>query len=216
MRENMIYDSNQYQLRDYIVERIAEVIANNRNSVPGGVVFFGDSLTQYLNLGKFFPEYKNAYNSGVVGISSHMLLHLVDEGVIKYAPKTVFLMVGTNDLGNTVMASPRDIALNVKEIVEIIHYNLPECQINLVSCIPCVEKIHGYRAKGDGLRSNEILQMVLSEYQRVIPYDYVKFINVFPELLDTDGNAVERYYRDGLHINDEGYRLLVDKVKQQL
>ena len=45
-------------------------------------------------------------------------------------------MIGTNDLGNTLMLSPRDIALNVKELIEIIHYNLPHCKIHLLSCIP--------------------------------------------------------------------------------
>lgn len=44
-----------------------------------------------------------------------MLLHFVDEGVIKYQPKNVFIMIGTNDLGNTTMTSPREIALNVKK-----------------------------------------------------------------------------------------------------
>ena len=65
-----------------------------------------------------------------------MLLHFVDEGVLKYEPEQVFLMIGTNDLGNTLMLSPRDIALNVKELIEIIHYNLPHCKIHLLSCIP--------------------------------------------------------------------------------
>ena len=46
-----------------------------------------------------------------------MLLNFIDEGVIKYQPKQVVIMIGTNDLGDTVMESPRDIALNVKEIV---------------------------------------------------------------------------------------------------
>lgn len=216
MRENMIYDTDKYQLRDYVVERIVEVIKGNRDVKPGGVVFFGDSLTQYMNLKKFFPEFKNAYNTGVVGITSEMLLHLVDEGVIKYQPKEVFLMVGTNNLGNTTMTSPRQIALNMKELVEIIHYNLPDCKINISSCIPCVESIHSYQAKGEGLRSNETLRMVLAEYKRVIPYDYVHFIDVFDSLLDDNGQTIEDVYRDGLHITDAGYEKVVKSLKKQL
>lgn len=215
MRENMIYDTDKYQLRDYVVDRIVEVIAGNRNAKPNGVVFFGDSLTQYLNLKKFFPELKNAYNTGIVGITSEMLLHLVDEGVIKYHPQEVFLMVGTNNLGNTTMTSPRQIALNMKELVEIIHYNLPDCRINVSSCIPCVESIHSYQAKGEGLRSNETLRMVLAEYKRVIPYDYVHFIDIFDSLIGDDGQTIEDVYRDGLHITDTGYEKVVKCLKEQ-
>ena len=57
-----------------------------------------------------------------------MLLHFVDEGVIKYHPNHVFILIGTNDLGNTEMKSPREIALNVKEMCEIIHYNIKDCK----------------------------------------------------------------------------------------
>ena len=72
---------------------------------------------------KYYPEIETKYNCGIAGITSGMLLNFIDEGVIKYQPKNVVLMIGTNDLGNTVMESPRDIALNVKETIEIIHYN---------------------------------------------------------------------------------------------
>ena len=37
---------------------------------------------------------------GVVVCGTGMLLNFIDEGVIKYQPKNVVLMIGTNDLGN--------------------------------------------------------------------------------------------------------------------
>lgn len=216
MREGMIYDTDQYQLRDYIVERMNEIIQNNRTAKAGGVVFFGDSLTQFLNLKKFFPEYPLAYNCGIAGITSDMLLHFIDEGVLKYQPKLVYLMVGTNDLGNTIMMSPRQIALNVKEIVEIIHYNLPEAKINLLSCIPCVESVQSYMAKGTTLRRNDTLRMVFEEYQRVIPYEYVHMIDMFDALFDEKGQLDDADFKDGLHVTDHGYEKLVKAVKNQI
>ncbi|WP_246287466.1 hypothetical protein [Lacticaseibacillus absianus] len=102
----MLYDTNRFQLRGDFVARMAEVIAANQTARPGGVVFIGDSLTQFMDLKKFFPEYPSAYNCGLAGTTSDMLLHFIDQGVLKCRPSTVFLMVGTNDLGNTTMASP--------------------------------------------------------------------------------------------------------------
>lgn len=216
MRENMKYDTNRYQLREFVLERMLEIIHQQKDVVKGGTVFYGDSLTQYFDIDKYIREIECKYNCGIAGITSDILLHFIDEGVLKYEPSQVFLMIGTNDLGNTIMASPRDIALNVKEMIEIIHYNLPNCQIHLLSCIPCLEKLHGYKATKTGIRSNDVLKMIFKEYKRTIPYEYVHFINVYPALCNKKGEPVENYYVDGLHINDEGYLHFSSEIKKYL
>ncbi len=213
MRENMLYDTDIYQLRGYTLERMMAIIRNQYMYKPQGTVFFGDSITEYCDLNQWFPHMQNKYNCGVAGITSDMLLHFIDEGVIKYQPSQVIMMIGTNDLGNTVMASPRQIALNVKEMIEIIHQNLPHCKIYLVSCIPCLENIHGYQATHQGLRSNETLQMIMQEYRKMIYYEYVHFIDVFDAFCDCDGKPIEKYFVDGLHINEEGYRIYTQMIK---
>lgn len=214
MRENMRYDTNQYQLRESFLRRMLQIIDNQKYIVSGGTVFFGDSITEFFDIDHYMGHIEHKYNCGIHGMTSDMLLHFIDEGVLKYEPREVFIMIGTNDLGNTTMASPRDIALNVKEMVEIIHYNLPECQIHVVSCIPCLEKQHGYKATKQGLRSNDILKMIFKEYKQVIPYEYVHFINVYPSLCNKKGEPIENYYVDGLHINDQGYLALSECLKK--
>ncbi|MEG0277084.1 MAG: GDSL-type esterase/lipase family protein [Coprobacillus sp.] len=216
MRENMKYDTDKYQLRDSVLRRMLEIIKNQRGIESGGTVFFGDSITEYFDIDKHMSDIENKHNCGIGGITSDILLHFIDEGVLKYQPQQVFLMVGTNDLGNTIMASPRDIALNVKEMIEIIHYNLPECQIHLLSCIPCIESMHGYKSTKQGLRSNDTLKMIYKEYKRVIPYHYVNFINVYPALCNKKGEPIESYYVDGLHINEEGYKAYSEEIKKNL
>lgn len=211
MRENMLYDTDIYQIRQDILERMLEIISNQRKV---DTVFYGDSITKYMDLEKYFDF--DAANCGIVGITSDMLLHFLDEGVIKYQPKRVFLMVGTNDMGNTIMASPRQIALHVKEMAEIIHENCKDVHIYLISCIPCIEQIHGYQYKKEGIRSNEILSMVINEYKRVIPYDYVSFLDVFDCLLDEKGNVVEDCFIDGLHLTEKGYQRYTNAIKAKL
>ena len=114
MKENMKYDTNYYQIRELILNRMLEIVRSHRYAEPGGTVFFGDSLTELCDLDKYYPEIKNKINSGICGITSDMLLHFIDEGVLKFYPSQVVIMVGTNDLGDTIGASPRDIALNIK------------------------------------------------------------------------------------------------------
>ena len=140
MKESMHYLTNYYQLREFVLIRMLEIIKQRYYAKEKGVVFFGDSITQYCDLDKYYPEILNKYNCGLAGISSKILLNFIDEGVIKFKPNKVVIMIGTNDLGDTVMESPRDIALNVKEMVELIHYNCKECKIYVVSPLPCLEK----------------------------------------------------------------------------
>ncbi|MEE0967311.1 MAG: GDSL-type esterase/lipase family protein [Bacilli bacterium] len=216
MKENMKYDTNYYQIRELILNRMLEIVRSHRYAEPGGTVFFGDSLTELCDLDKYYPEIKNKINSGICGITSDMLLHFIDEGVLKFYPSQVVIMVGTNDLGDTIGASPRDIALNIKEMVEIIHYNLSECKIFVCGCIPCLEKYHGYKATKKGNRSNDALKIIFKELKNVIRYDYVKFINVYPALCNKKGEPIESIFVDGLHINDEGYKLLSSVIKKGL
>lgn len=214
MKENMKYLTNHYQLREFVLVRMLEIIAQNKMVLPGGTVFYGDSITEYCNLDKYYLEIDNKYNCGIAGITSKILLNFIDEGVIKFQPQNVVIMIGTNDLGNTVMESPRDIALNVKEMVEIIHYNCLNTKIFLVGPLPCLEKIHGYKATRQGMRSNDILKMIFREYKNVIPYNYVTFIDPYISFLNKKGQPIENYYVDGLHINEQGYQVYTNEIKK--
>lgn len=216
MKENMKYLTNQYQLRPFTLQRMLDIQQHNIGAVPGGTVFFGDSITELCDLDTYYPEIEVKYNCGISGISASMLLHFIDEGVIKYAPSKVVLMIGTNDLGDTTMTSPRNIALEIKEIVEIIHYNCLNTKLYLVSPLPCVESEHGYKAIKKGIRSNDILKIVFKEMKKVIPYEYVTFINAYPSLCNKKGEAIENYFIDGLHINDAGYVALSECIKKEI
>lgn len=40
MKENMMYDTDLYQLRDFVLYRMLEIAQNQKSSQPGGIVFF--------------------------------------------------------------------------------------------------------------------------------------------------------------------------------
>lgn len=214
MRENMKFLTNYYQIREMTIDRMKTIIQNNQNAKPGGTVFLGDSITEFMDIDQFFPEIDNKYNSGIGGITSTMLLNFIDEGVLKYQPSRLIYMIGTNDLGKTVMQSPKDIAINVKELVETVHYNLPECEIYVVSPLPCIERIHDYKSTPGVLRSNDMLKMIFKEMKKTIPYEYVTFINAYPSLCNKKGEPIEELYVDGLHINEQGYQRYSEAIKK--
>ena len=56
MRENMTFLTNYYQIREMTIDRMKEIIDQNKNAKEGGTVFFGDSITQFMDIEKYFPE----------------------------------------------------------------------------------------------------------------------------------------------------------------
>lgn len=214
MRENMKFLTNYYQIREMTIDRMKTIIQNNQNAKPGGTVFLGDSIIEFMDIDQFFPEIDNKYNSGIGGITSTMLLNFIDEGVLKFQPSRLIYMIGTNDLGKTVMQSPKDIAINVKELVETVYYNLPECEIYVVSPLPCIERMHDYKSTPGVLRSNDMLKMIFKEMKKTIPYEYVTFINAYPSLCNKKGEPIEELYVDGLHINEQGYQRYSEAIKK--
>lgn len=132
-------------------------------------------------MNQYFPE-KTIYNCGIAGATTDELLWIVDEAVIKYKPAQVLLHVGTNDLGNTVTHSPRQIASNIQMLVSIIQKNLPNCRITILSPLPCDEDIQGY-PHARGIRSNAFLKDI---YEHFVEYlgDSVNYINAFDSFVN--------------------------------
>lgn len=213
MIENMIYNPCFYQLREYQLERIIEIIDNNKTARPGSTLFLGDSITQMYDINKFFPDIDNKYNCGICGFTSEALIWVIDEVCIKFKPSKVVLMIGTNDLGDTTMTSPKKVALNIQTIIDLIIRNLKNVEIVLISTLPCDENLHGYHL-GTGLRSNELLQLIFRECKLLFKdYKNVTLVDVFYNFLDHSKNLRNELTTDGLHLNEYGYELYTSLIK---
>ena len=217
MKENMIFNDDQYQLREFQVDRMKEVIVNNRISKENGVVFYGDSIVQGYDINKYIPEINDKYNCGIGGFTSETLLWICDEAVIKYKPSLVYISVGTNDLGNTNMRSPREIALNIEKLIRLVRGNLKEVKIMIASTTPCDENKQGPNA-GKCLRTNFNISIVNKEIQNICNrYENVEFIDIYSTLLDKiSGNIKEIYTTDGLHLTEKGYEKITDIIKPRI
>lgn len=209
MREEMRYNPGYYQLREEQLERILSVAKNNRNVQSNGVVFFGDSITEMYNIEKYFDKIPIKYNCGIGGATSTELLWIIDEAVLKYKPKVVVLMIGTNDLGVAEMLSPKKIANNVKSIIDMIRGNSPKTHIILISTLPCIEEMRDYHHVL-GIRCNDLAKMIYQEYQEQILDSKTIFVNAYSSFVDEKNQTLRHYYRDGLHINEKGYKLLTE------
>ncbi|MFV0392814.1 MAG: SGNH/GDSL hydrolase family protein, partial [Coprobacillaceae bacterium] len=167
MRENMKYNPKYYQLRKGQLQRMLAIIEQQEKHIPNGVVFFGDSITEIYDVENYYPEIPHVYSCGIGGATAQELLWIVDEAVIKYQPKLVVLMIGVNDLGRTIMSSPKEVAYHVKELIDMITMNCPDTSILLVSTLPCNELLQSYH-QVPGIRNNDLIEMIYTEYQDMI------------------------------------------------
>ena len=211
MRETMKYNPCYYQLREGQLQRILSIIQQTKIALEGGVIFFGDSITEMYNI-EHYQDISIKYNCGVGGATSNELLWICDEAVIKYQPKVVVMMIGINDLGNTVMLSPKEIAVNIKNIIDLIRGNCPQTQILLLSTLPCVESLRSYH-QVPGIRCNDLVEMIYQQCQDIIIDPKTRFVSIFEEFIDENKEALIEYYQDGLHLNELGYEKLTRLIK---
>ena len=206
MRESMIYNPCIYQLREKTLHRMIDIIEQRKKSKSNKTVLFGDSIFELYDVQRFIAT-DTVYNCGIGGATTDELLWFVDEAVIKYQPSKVILHVGTNDLGNTVMNSPRKIAMNINILIQVIHRNLPKCQIYVFSPLPCLKQ-QDYDHT-NGIRCNHFIKEImyfLKEYM-----EFGTLINIYDNFMN-ENEANKELYQDGLHPNDEGYKIITKSI----
>ncbi len=179
----------------------------NKFVKSGGIVFVGDSITQDYNVYEYFSDL-HVYNRGIGGDTTVGLKTRLDVSVFDLKPKTVILMIGTNDLA-LLKTTPETVAQNIKEIIETIKNQLPDTKIILQSIYPVNETMSPMtvlpRKNADIIKINQIL----AQLQKVI------YVDVYSHLLK-DGKLNPAYSVEGLHLNEQGYEVITNLLKIHL
>lgn len=212
MRENMIYNPGIYQLRENTLNRMLDIIHQRMHSKPGGVVFFyGDSITEFCDLKRFYKINRDLYNCGIAGANTDELLWMVDEAVIQYQPSIVFLIFGINDLGNTSMHSPRKIAQQIDMLAHLITENCLRTQLYIVPTLPCLEELHDYRHVA-GIRCNAFVRDIYQCLTELVTSRNTILIDVYSSFVDEE-KVKNELYLDGLYLNEKRYKVLSCQLK---
>lgn len=175
------------------------------------IVFYGDSITDYYNLRKFYPGIP-VVNSGTAGFQTQDLINLVEERVYVYNPTKVFLMIGTNDIEFTDL-SDEELVDNIKEIINLIRDKRKKTKIYVESIYPVNntddEKVDKEMVKS---RSNDRIKKINKLIKEMCKKEKVTYIDIYDLLTDEDGNLKLDYTHEGLHINDNGYEVITNEL----
>ena len=209
MFKKLDYVYNEFQLEYFMVDFLRKSLDSDEPDKE--IVFVGDSIIRDYDLNRFFPKIKEKLlNCGVSGITSEGLLNIIQHGVIRHKPKTIVILVGTNDMSPYHDKRDEEIILNISRMISELKFVLDKVNIVLISILPCDEKRYGKEVIGGG-RENSRIKIIndkLGKFKQIYK-DFI-FVDVFDKLCDEKRNIINEYTHDGIHLTVKGYQLVTD------
>ena len=180
-------------------------IANGK-SKPGSVLFIGSSSIRMWDLPKWFPKH-SAVNHGFGGSEVSDSLHFFDRIVTPLRPPMIVLYAGDNDIakGKTAEIVHRDFTSFAKKVQK----SLPaESKVAFVAIKPSIKR---WNLAEEMDKANQLIAKDCAADERL------EFVDIWKPMLGEDGKPKpELFAKDGLHLNDEGYKLWTSIVNKTL
>jgi GDSL-like Lipase/Acylhydrolase family len=154
----------------------------------GDVIMLGDSITEIGAWQEFFPTI-SILNRGIWGDTSDGVLDRLDE-ITRRQPKTVFLMIGVNDLGLGI--SPKIVEQNIQSIVAIFLRNAIKPIVQSTLFVT------------DNLEINAKIQRLDDALLQWCANSGITYIDL-NQVLAPEGKLLPRYSWDGWHPNGDAY-----------
>lgn len=163
---------------------------------PGCTIFVGSSSMVFWKLEKSFPG-KDYLNRGFGGSEIADSIHFANILLLKHKPGRIVFYAGDNDIARK--KSVERVVEDFKTFEAMIHENLPETKIFYVCIKPSISR---WELSGKMKEANEKIQSVCEMK------DYLEYIDIWNPMLGEDGKPKnDLFIKDGLHLNEKGYKL---------
>lgn len=169
----------------------------------GQVIFLGNSLTQGGKWDEYFTDAKPV-NRGISGDNTLGMLNRLHE-IIEARPRKLFLLAGINDI--SLGRSTDKIMTGLKAILYQLKSGSPETQIYVQSLLPINnEEFGNYKRM---LKKEKNIEKLNKELKKFCKEEGIIFIDIYPLFLAKKRKMDAKYTTDGLHLNEDGYRVWV-------
>jgi len=171
----------------------------------GGNVFVGSSSIRLWDLPKALPTLPTV-NRRFGGSELCDSVHWFDVLVARHRPRVVVLYAGDNDIagGKTAAQVHADFGAFAAKMNE----SLPEARLVYIAIKPSIARWNAAPAM------REANTLIAADCARD---DQLTFVDVWKPMLGVDGKPRPELFRDdGLHLNDEGYRLWTDLLRPHI
>lgn len=162
----------------------------------GGIVFIGSSSIRLWDVKKWFPDLP-VINRGFGGSQAEDSVHYADRILLPYAPKTVVFYAGDNDIA--MGKKPEQVFGDFKALVAKVRAALPETRVIYVTIKPSLSRWALYDKMSEANR-------LAKEFAATDPK--LAWLDCATPMLGADGKPrAELFREDGLHLDEEGYKL---------
>ena len=168
------------------------------------ITLIGNSLFDNWRIEKL--NNNSVVNLGIAGISTKQYQkYILDENKIKYIANKTVIMTGTNDIVDKSL-SFEGILNNINKLIEDLLKINKDTKIYFIE-IPSIA-FRMDRNKEEIFKLNEYLKNNLDES--------IKYIEVNKYMTDDFKNLKLEYTYDGLHFNEEGYKILEKILEKEI
>lgn len=189
---NLVYKLNSKHVIAQMDQRNSQFSKSEKSK--GCIVFLGDSITEYGEWSEMFPSYK-IINRGIAADGISGILSRLDE-VVRHEPKTIFLMIGINDLSFHPAA---DVISNYKTLINKIQLQLPYTELVVQSILPINNSV--FNIGIDNRKIDKVNQALKETCQQM----NISYLDLTLAFKDIENNLIEAYTEDGIHINGIAY-----------
>ncbi|MBM1106442.1 G-D-S-L family lipolytic protein [Aurantibacter crassamenti] len=168
-------------------------------------VFTGSSsIRMWKDLSSRFPK-NQIVNSGFGGSQASDLLVYLDQLVLNYKPKKVFIYEGDNDI--SAKKTSKEIIATTTEIINKIRLKNPNTQVVLIAAKPSISR---WNLKRDYKKLNR-------KFKKLSRKDpLTDFADVWKPMIYKKNVLQDIFIEDGLHMNAKGYNLWYEVIKNHL
>ena len=149
-------------------------------------------------------------NRGIGGQTTPQMLLRFRQDVIALEPKLVVILAGTNDIaGNTPLKDLETVAGHLFSMAELASEN--DIMVILCSVIPAAE-YPWRKGKKPHIKIPQLNQMIRNYCDKNGHY----VLDYFSAMTDGDNGLIESYGYDGVHPDDDGYRVMSELVEKAI
>ncbi len=171
----------------------------------GAILFIGSSSIKFWSTLSEDMKPLPVINRGFGGAKVADVIHFLPRIVFAYKPKVVVFYAGDNDISMGKKQSAEEVLTNYESFVYMLHNQLPNTKIYFISIKPSVNRWQYWQEMD---KANQLIQAFSNKNEKL------GFIDISSSML----NAVSEprddiLIWDGIHMNDEGYKIWTSIVK---
>ena len=220
-QEQILKILQEFAIRDQM-DKLERYRVLNQDVKKGQILFVGSSLMEQFPINELLMTAginKVVYNRGIGGFTTTDMLKHMEVMVFALEPSKIFINIGTNDIGSPEYCLEK-LLENYGEIIRQIQERLSDATIYVLAYYPVNETDKmpdgNMRKSMFSTRTNENIHIANGAVEKLAKQLGCCFINVNEGLSDGRNKLRKEYTVDGIHMYANGYRVVLQNLKEFL